>query len=254
MGGHPMLQSCPVQNMSLSIAKKSKVSKPGTSVAPPKLVLAFLGNSNSRDELVRYSPINTTGLSDGLRDSVDPNGHTWNGITEHRRSVSSFVSMIEGKDPAKDQESCKDMEKRLSCYRQKMMVAKEKNQFAVANMYKQEAIKCQLLLSETRSRRDKVTKLLNRNAFDADIAVFEQICESKKPGLKGIIFAIDLMNFKLLNDEHGHGVGDQALKEFGYALKCVCKKMANTSGKVWNAYRVGGDEFAITALARSTDL
>jgi len=245
--GHATLHSCPVQDMSLSISKRTKASQPGMSVAPPKQVLGILGNSD--DELARWSPTNT----DELRDAVDTNGYTWNGITEHRRSVSSVVSMIEDKDSTKEQESCEEMEKRLSSYREKMMVAKEKNQFAVANMYKQEAIKCQLLLSETRSRRDKVTNLLNRNAFDADVAVFEQICESKKPGLKGIIFAIDLMNFKLLNDEHGHGVGDRALREFGHTLKRLCKKMANTTGKVWNVYRVGGDEFAITALARSTD-
>merc|ERR1719219_910803 len=34
--GHAMLHSCPVQNMSLSITKKYKVSKSGMSVAPPK--------------------------------------------------------------------------------------------------------------------------------------------------------------------------------------------------------------------------
>merc|ERR1719320_944621 len=225
-----MLHSCPVEDMSISITDKSNVDKPGIIRAElsPKPMLTFVNNSS--EEFIKSSPTNTAALSDEHRGSTDCSAYAWNGITDHRRSVSSVVSMIEDKDSAKEPENCKEMERRLSNYREKMMEAKEKNQFAVANMYKQEAIKCQLLLSETRSRRDKVTKLFNRNAFDEDITVFEQICESKKSGLKGVIFAIDLMNFKLLNDEHGHGVGDRALREFGRALKRIAKKMAKVSG------------------------
>jgi len=242
--GHALLDSCPVEDMPMTRINKKTVDNPGLNLSPPKPVLTLV--SNSSEEVVKYSPSVNSPLSEEERAN-----YGWSGITEHRRSISSVVSMIEDKDSAP--ESCKEMERRLSSYKEKMMEAKEKNDFAVANMYKQEVIKCQLLLSETRNRRDKVTKLLNRNAFDEDIAVFERICESKTPGLKGVIFAIDLMNFKLLNDEHGHVNGDRALRRFGRALKGLVKKMAKASGKAWNVYRVGGDEFAITALVRSSD-
>jgi len=245
--GHALLDSCPVEDVSITRINKRKIDIPPSNMAPPKPVLTLV--SNSSEEVVKYSPSFNSPVSDDL--NTERANYGWSGITEHRRSISSVVSMIEDKDSAP--ESCKEMERRLSNYKEKMMEAKEKNDFAVANMYKQEVIKCQLLLSETRNRRDKVTKLLNRNAFDEDIPVFERICESKTPGLKGVIFAIDLMNFKLLNDEHGHVNGDRALRRFGRALKALAKKMTSTSGKAWNVYRVGGDEFAITALVRSND-
>jgi len=250
--GNALLDSCPVERI-ISGSKRSFTQKPGLNMVklPSKPVLTLV--SNISDDVVKYSPSFTSPMSDEPRESIDCSAYAWSGMMEHRRSVSSVISMIEDKDSAKEPESCKEMEKRLSTYRGKMMEAKENNQFAVANMYKQEVIKCQLLLSETKNRRDRVTKLLNRNAFDEDLPVFQQICGSKNPGLKGIILAIDLMNFKLLNDEHGHVNGDRALREFGRALKRVTKKMAEVSGKAWNVYRVGGDEFAITALVRSCD-
>merc|ERR550534_1282795 len=130
------------------------------------------------------------------------------------------------------------------------MDAKEKNQFAYANMYKQEMINCKLMIAEIRNRRDRVSKLLNRNALDKDNPVFERICVSNTAGVKGAIFAIDLVNFKMLNDTYGHRAGDRGLREFGRALKRIAKKMEKLSGKDWNVYRVGGDEFAITALVR----
>jgi len=61
------------------------------------------------------------------------------------------------------------------------------------------------------------------------------------------------MNFKLLNDEHGHVNGDRALRWFARALKRLAKKMAKVSGKAWKVYRVGGDEFVITALVGKND-
>merc|ERR1719320_2200508 len=137
--------------------------------------------------------------------------------------------MIEDKTSPKERETCKDVKSRLLSYESKMMEAKQQNQFAVANMWKEEIIKCRLLLSEKKHRRDRLTKLLNRNAFDEDIYEFEKLCASNTPGGKGIIFAIDLMNFKLLNDKHGHAQGDRALRRFAAALRDIAKMMMEMS-------------------------
>jgi len=246
--GQALIDSCQVEGMSIPVSKRSRVD--GRVITfdncLPKPVLTRA--SCSIDGAVIYSLRSSSTVSEDS-DFID-NALERSSITEHYRSISSVVSEIEEKDSAKEPESCKEMERRLRSWKEKMMEAKEKNQFAVANMYKQEMIKCHL---EIRNKRDRATKLLNRNAFDEDIRSFEQICESNTTGLKGAIFAIDLMNFKLLNDTYGHGAGDSGLREFARALKRIAKKMAKVSGNDWNVYRVGGDEFAMTALVRDKD-
>jgi len=251
--GQALIDRCSVEGLSIPVSKRSRVDSRVATFdnCPPKPVLTRA--SRSIDGAVIYSLSTTNTVSWDDSDSIDYSSLERSSITEHYRSISSVVSEIEEKDSAKEPDSCKEMERRLTRYKKKMMEAKEENRFAVANMYKQEMIKCHLQISEIINRRDRVTKVLNRNAFDDDIHVFERICESNTTGLKGAIFAIDLMNFKLLNDTYGHGAGDRGLREFARALKRIAKKMAKVSGNDWNVYRVGGDEFAITALVRDKD-
>ena len=49
---------------------------------------------------------------------------------------------------------------------------------------------------------------------------------------------LDLDNFKEINDDHGHVVGDRVLARFGSLLA----ELVRTGD---NAFRVGGDEFAL---------
>ncbi len=51
---------------------------------------------------------------------------------------------------------------------------------------------------------------------------------------------IDLDGFKLVNDHHGHFVGDMLIGEIGQTLSEIC-------GATARAYRLGGDEFAVVA-------
>ena len=84
-------------------------------------------------------------------------------------------------------------------------------------------------------QHDDLTKLANRNYF------YQMLCHVFDDPLKrknaALIF-IDNNNFKRINDQYGHLVGDEVLKEMAVRLK------ENTRQNDFIA-RLGGDEFAI---------
>lgn len=81
---------------------------------------------------------------------------------------------------------------------------------------------------------DHVTQGQNRLAFERDIdALFKD--PLKKKELRLILF--DLDGLKMINDEHGHVVGDEAIKK---AFDIARQAFADHG----ECYRIGGDEFA----------
>jgi diguanylate cyclase (GGDEF)-like protein len=90
---------------------------------------------------------------------------------------------------------------------------------------------------------DPLTRLLNRRAFvnrlDGEVARAARYARSF-----GLVIA-DLDDFKQLNDRHGHAVGDEALVAFATVL-------AEALRKPDDAFRIGGDEFAVI-LAEATE-
>ncbi|MEN2787983.1 EAL domain-containing protein [Sphingomonas qilianensis] len=85
---------------------------------------------------------------------------------------------------------------------------------------------------EQRAFTDALTGLANRAAFDVALAALH--CDS--PGRWGL-FILDLDNLKVVNDTFGHQAGDCLLRTVGSRLAA-----ASSTGQ---AFRVGGDEFAI---------
>lgn len=83
---------------------------------------------------------------------------------------------------------------------------------------------------------DPLTKVGNRKAFTEDIASVLEAEREKK--LSMVLMMIDVDNFKLLNEEHGHTAGDKIL----YFLTQTIKSMLRPADKI---YRYGGEEFAI---------
>ncbi|MFZ2511429.1 MAG: GGDEF domain-containing protein, partial [Gordonia sp. (in: high G+C Gram-positive bacteria)] len=77
------------------------------------------------------------------------------------------------------------------------------------------------------ARRDTLTGLPNRRAFDDDLV---------QTGAGGLLL-LDLDHLKACNDRYGHAAGDDYLVAVGQAL-------AAASGPADTVYRVGGDEFA----------
>lgn len=87
-----------------------------------------------------------------------------------------------------------------------------------------------------RALSDPLTGLGNRAHFDQAGAACLSRC--LRSGQDGALLLIDLDNFKLVNDTHGHQAGDVALQFFADALR-----ESTRAGDT--AARIGGDEFAV---------
>jgi diguanylate cyclase (GGDEF)-like protein len=90
---------------------------------------------------------------------------------------------------------------------------------------------------------DPLTRLLNRRAFMNRLDV--EVSRAQRYGRPLGLVITDLDRFKQLNDRHGHSAGDEALVTFGNAL-------AESLRKPDDAFRIGGDEFAVI-LAEATE-
>jgi diguanylate cyclase (GGDEF)-like protein len=93
-------------------------------------------------------------------------------------------------------------------------------------------------LTETKflADHDSLTRLLNRRALLRDLG---QACDRRRAEAQQLALVfLDLDNFKEINDEFGHSVGDRVLERIGLQLAELVR-----SGD--QAFRVGGDEFAL---------
>ena len=84
---------------------------------------------------------------------------------------------------------------------------------------------------------DKLTNLKNRDAFNEQLDQIISEYNEEEENLTAILFC-DLDNFKLVNDSHGHDIGDTLLKEVASRLNNIIKKSDYL-------YRLGGDEFTL---------
>ncbi len=109
------------------------------------------------------------------------------------------------------------------------------------------AMQRQVLLNELRvlSLTDDLTGLYNRRGF---IFLAQQQLEGfyRQSSRKLYFLFVDLDGMKLINDQHGHPEGDNALREFSRILKETFRS-SDIIG------RVGGDEFAVLVTEHSHD-
>lgn len=88
--------------------------------------------------------------------------------------------------------------------------------------------------------RDPLTGLLNRRAFDQLLA--GRLAQAGRASDRFVLCFVDLDGFKLVNDTHGHQVGDELLVAVTTALVSVLR-----GADV--AARFGGDEFCLLLTA-----
>jgi ribonuclease P protein subunit RPR2 len=93
-----------------------------------------------------------------------------------------------------------------------------------------------LAMTHAEARRDALTGLANKRAFDELLGGLPN--EPRPTDGPVSLVLIDLDGFKRANDEHGHGVGDEILREVGR----VFLRVVRSEDEI---FRVGGDEFAL---------
>ncbi len=91
---------------------------------------------------------------------------------------------------------------------------------------------------------DALTKLPNRRLLSDRLS--QAMAASKRSGCYGVMMFLDLDNFKLVNDAHGHAVGDLLLIEAADRLKSCVREMDTVA-------RFGGDEFVVMIGDLDTD-
>lgn len=87
-------------------------------------------------------------------------------------------------------------------------------------------------------RFDHLTGMLNRAAF------FSWMEQEMPRG--GVFLMIDADHFKQLNDQYGHGAGDEALRQ-------IAASISNTVGRQGESGRLGGEEFGVFLPGLSLD-
>lgn len=87
------------------------------------------------------------------------------------------------------------------------------------------------------AKKDDLTGLYNDRWFN--VRLTETLGEARMTGKESVLMFMDLDNFKVVNDCHGHQAGSQVLREVGFLLKRIVSRGDATLA------RYGGDEFVM---------
>ncbi|MCW2543060.1 MAG: diguanylate cyclase [Frankiales bacterium] len=83
---------------------------------------------------------------------------------------------------------------------------------------------------------DGLTKIANRRTFESTLE--REVARATRSAEHLSLVMVDLDNFKVLNDTHGHQAGDEVLRNVAAALSCECRDFDT-------AARYGGEEFVV---------
>jgi diguanylate cyclase (GGDEF)-like protein len=86
------------------------------------------------------------------------------------------------------------------------------------------------------ANHDPLTGLVNRRRFEEELS--SRLSESNRYGTSGALLALDLDEFKPINDTYGHAAGDVVLRKVGEVLRSMTRASDVTA-------RIGGDEFVV---------
>nr|WP_283254659.1 sensor domain-containing diguanylate cyclase [Luteimonas galliterrae] len=100
----------------------------------------------------------------------------------------------------------------------------------------EQALHASRLELERLARVDTLTGLANRRQFDERLSV--ALGRAQRHRLPIALMYLDVDRFKLINDNHGHAVGDGILRAFA-------RRLANSVRSTDLVARLGGDEFVV---------
>ncbi|MBS1878540.1 MAG: GGDEF domain-containing protein [Actinobacteria bacterium] len=107
-------------------------------------------------------------------------------------------------------------------------------------------LKARLVGAEARqrefARRDPLTGVGNRREFDQTLRTELERSAGRRAAdaVPLALFIVDIDDFKSVNDDHGHPVGDAVLREAATRIRAVLRSDDSLA-------RIGGDEFAVIA-------
>lgn len=104
-----------------------------------------------------------------------------------------------------------------------------------ANIFSTAIIKIQNRLHDL-ATIDPLTGAFNRRHLE--VRASELTLQQQAEATTASMLLLDIDHFKLINDEHGHEVGDKVLREL---VRCVKDKLRNGD----DVFRLGGEEFVV---------
>jgi diguanylate cyclase (GGDEF)-like protein len=116
--------------------------------------------------------------------------------------------------------------------------------------HKQEALRLQNNSLQLEIIRDELTQLMNRRSLEREL---EQLSTKAVWAIQApfSIIVCDIDYFKLVNDTHGHLIGDEVLQQLAQRLQQQLRRETP-------AYRYGGEEFVVilaeTSLKKAIDV
>jgi diguanylate cyclase len=157
-------------------------------------------------------------------------------VQAHSNRVESISTKLNAVDPARTESSGL-----FGSYSAQLLEAnlELQQQLARAKQYI-EFQTVQMRVRESEARTDRLTSLLNRRAFDEELARQIALWDRNKTPF-GILF-LDVDHFKQFNDLYGHQIGDQVLRAVAQSILTELRGMDL-------AYRYGGEEFAVVLPA-----
>lgn len=94
------------------------------------------------------------------------------------------------------------------------------------------------------SRTDRLTELLNRGFWEE--CLVREFARDSRSGIRSSLVMFDIDHFKLINDSHGHSVGDEVIRTVAKVLRRNLRA-ADIAG------RYGGEEFAVILMDTPAD-
>ena len=166
--------------------------------------------------------INRNFFSNNLQEILGVDNYIWNDISKTPESFEKYIRSIEDESGIV----------RLNGRFLKIISFKREDEFygMIVDKTDDEEVKSKI---KRESETDKLTGLLNRLGLENRVkSIFDNDNKNE------VLIIFDLDNFKLVNDELGHPVGDEVLKVFSRCLENCFRKDDIIS-------RIGGDEFVV---------